>query len=286
MLLWDVDTGKVLKCFSVEMPLRPERTVISPDGRLAASANWRGSVSLWRLAEPLPADQALTEARQRLEATRRGRGPEDANTLAALHDLGALLWDQGKPDEAEPLFRESLETKSHTLGPDHPETLFALRELAALLQAGEKPAQASTLLRQYVEGSRGTATAPSTSLGGFALGGDIDDRFNSTLIVISSTVSGNRAIGGDQGAGANGGDGIGGGINVGIVGSTDTSTLQLSNSMFANNQAIGGQAGTGGSAGQGLGGGVYVYNLGMFAFDLETAIKKNHASTSNDDVFP
>jgi tetratricopeptide (TPR) repeat protein len=152
--LWDVDTGQEEKCFSVEMPLRPNRAVISPDGRLAASANWRGSVSLWRLDDPPPPEQALTAALQRLESARRDRGPEHAATLAAMHDLGALLWDQGKPAEAEPVFQQSLETKRRVLGPDHPETLFALRELAALVQDQGKAAAAEPLLRQYVGDSR------------------------------------------------------------------------------------------------------------------------------------
>jgi serine/threonine protein kinase/tetratricopeptide (TPR) repeat protein len=152
--LWDVDTGKDLKCFSVETPLRPQKAVISPDGRLAACGNWRGSVSLWRLADPLSPAQALVEARQGLKSARRDRGPEHADTLAALHDLGALLWVQGKLAEAEPLFRESLATKRCTLGPDHPESLFALRELAALLQAQKKAAAAEPLVRQYVAGTR------------------------------------------------------------------------------------------------------------------------------------
>jgi hypothetical protein len=40
----------------------------------------------------------------------------------------------------------------------------------------------------------------------------------------------------------------------------------------------------GGSNGQGVGGGVY--NLGTFLRDALTVIKKNNASTSNDDVYP
>jgi hypothetical protein len=36
----------------------------------------------------------------------------------------------------------------------------------------------------------------------------------------------------------------------------------------------------------GLGEGGGVYHLGAFGVDLMTAITGNHASTSNDDVFP
>jgi hypothetical protein len=50
------------------------------------------------------------------------------------------------------------------------------------------------------------------------------------------------------------------------------------------NEANGGEEGTGGTDGQGVGGGVY--NLGTFTFDVFTVIKKNEASTSNDDIFP
>jgi hypothetical protein len=40
----------------------------------------------------------------------------------------------------------------------------------------------------------------------------------------------------------------------------------------------------GGTDGQGVGGGLY--SLGTFTFDISTVIAKNHASTSNDDIFP
>jgi hypothetical protein len=41
-----------------------------------------------------------------------------------------------------------------------------------------------------------------------------------------------------------------------------------------------------GSDGQGLGGGVYVLSGGVFNFDITDVVKKNHASTSNDDIYP
>ena len=55
-------------------------------------------------------------------------------------------------------------------------------------------------------------------------------------------------------------------------------------SRITHNKALGGEEGSGGSDGHGVGGGVY--NLGIFTFDASTVIKKNHASTSNDDIFP
>ena len=44
-----------------------------------------------------------------------------------------------------------------------------------------------------------------------------------------------------------------------------------------------GTRGTGGADGSGVGGGVY--NVGTLTFDAATTIKKNEASTSNDDIF-
>ena len=58
----------------------------------------------------------------------------------------------------------------------------------------------------------------------------------------------------------------------------------VTGSTVTHNRAKGGEGDDGGSDGQGVGGGVY--NDGTFAFDLATVIAHNHASTSNDDIFP
>jgi hypothetical protein len=79
--------------------------------------------------------------------------------------------------------------------------------------------------------------------------------------------------------GSIGGNGLGGGLAV-QTGASAT----VSGSSVESNSALGGHAGGGGSTGQGLGGGVY--DLGMVIFDVGTVFKKNHASTSNDDIFP
>jgi hypothetical protein len=94
-----------------------------------------------------------------------------------------------------------------------------------------------------------------------------------------STISHNRALGGDGGPGGNGGNGFGGGAFIGTGAS-----LSVTAGTITRNHANGGSGNDGGSDGQGIGGGVY--NLGTFAFDVTTVIKKNHASTSNDDLFP
>ena len=108
--------------------------------------------------------------------------------------------------------------------------------------------------------------------GGDGRGGGLADFFTATSNIISSTLANNMALGGAPGSGASGGNGWGGGaFNDGY------SSLTLTSSTVAMNDA------NGGNGGMGIGGGIY--DLGLFNFDLFTVIRKNHASTSNDDIF-
>jgi hypothetical protein len=116
--------------------------------------------------------------------------------------------------------------------------------------------------------------------GGYAWGGGLAILLGSALTVSSSTVDHNRAIGGAGGSGGNGGDGLGGGIYEDAV-----STLTLMGVTVEYDLALGGAACLGGSDGEGVGGGIYVTSGGLACADLLTVIAKNHASTSNDDVF-
>ena len=99
------------------------------------------------------------------------------------------------------------------------------------------------------------------------------------LTVINSIVANNQALGGKGGKGGDGGDGLGGGLCV-----TATCRATVINSSVTNNSADGGKKGAGGgtSDGQGIGGGEY--NKGSMT-NLLSSIKKNHASTSNNDIF-
>ena len=74
----------------------------------------------------------------------------------------------------------------------------------------------------------------------------------------------------NQANGDGGGAGLGGGAY-----NDATSALALAHSSVTENHANGSP---------GMGGGVY--NLGMFSHDADTLIAFNHASTSNDDIFP
>jgi hypothetical protein len=140
--------------------------------------------------------------------------------------------------------------------------------------------------------SPGLAVDGSTFVGNSALGGaggsggNGGDGWGGALGIISGSASAanssffiNLALGGNGGSGGNGGNGFGGGLfnDTGAI-------LTLAKSTVEYNLAIGGEEGAGGSDGQAIGGGVY--NLGTFTFDPFTVIDKNHASTSNDNIFP
>ena len=163
----------------------------------------------------------------------------------------------------------------------------------------------------------------SGAVGGNAVGGGVAVDRGSMAIITNITVSHNQALGGAGGAGANGGDAWAGGLAVGgfvTFGILDSSSVSLSGSALSDNLVIGGAGGNGGDGegggafigtgatltvsattitknhanggsgrgrgtdGQGVGGGVY--NEGTFTFDVTTFIAQNHASTSNNDIFP
>ncbi len=115
--------------------------------------------------------------------------------------------------------------------------------------------------------------------GGNALGGGIGVNGEDTAAVSGSVLDSNSATGGSGFGGGNGGNGFGGGLYVDIG-----SSAGVTGSTITRNQAIGGYGVGRGSEGQGIGGGVYY--LGTFTADTATVIRKNHASTSNNDIFP
>jgi hypothetical protein len=123
--------------------------------------------------------------------------------------------------------------------------------------------------------------------GGIAVGGRTiytGGPDGSSVTLIGSTIANNLAVGGNGGLGGNGGNGSGGGVFVGATIGTITPSLAVSASTITNNHASGGAGKGGGAFGLGVGGGVY--NLGTFTFDVLTDITGNHASASNDDIFP
>mgnify|MGYP000882951896 FL=1 len=106
-------------------------------------------------------DARLSEAlREWLAAEGRAalaRMPRDERATSLMQNrLGSLLKDQGKLDEAEPLFREALEVQRATLGDWHPDTLASINNLGNLLKVQGKHDEAEPLLRQALEVQRAT----------------------------------------------------------------------------------------------------------------------------------
>jgi hypothetical protein len=120
--------------------------------------------------------------------------------------------------------------------------------------------------------------------GGDGLGGGIANENGAALIVTNSALLLNEAIGG-AGATGNGGNGLGGGIFNGGLPTFNASSLTLDGSLVVRNRSAGGAAGDGGSAGLGVGGGLYLTPGGVACADVLTVIRRNHATTSDDDVF-
>ncbi|MCZ6835773.1 MAG: tetratricopeptide repeat protein, partial [Planctomycetota bacterium] len=67
-----------------------------------------------------------------LETRKRALGDEHPNTLVSMFNLALLYVDQGRYDEAEPLFVKSLETEKRNLGDEHRDTLSIMNDLAYL----------------------------------------------------------------------------------------------------------------------------------------------------------
>ncbi len=95
---------------------------------------------------------AASPLQERALATRRKvLGEDHPDTLASISSAGALLWEQGKPDQAEVYFRETLEKRRRLLGDDHESTLEALSNLGIVLDEQGKLDQAEQIFRQALE---------------------------------------------------------------------------------------------------------------------------------------
>ncbi len=84
----------------------------------------------------------------------RVRGPRHPGTLTSLYNLGHVLNDLGRLEEAEPLIRESLELRSSVLGAEHPDTYGSMRSLGWLLRSRGQLDESERLLRAAFEGYR------------------------------------------------------------------------------------------------------------------------------------
>lgn len=95
-------------------------------------------------------DLARAEGRLReaLSGWERLRGRDDAETLETATDLGKVLLDLGRRDEAEPLMRDTVDRSTRVLGATHPDTLARRNVLAGALRGS--PARLAEAERMYV----------------------------------------------------------------------------------------------------------------------------------------
>jgi serine/threonine protein kinase/Tfp pilus assembly protein PilF len=85
----------------------------------------------------------------------RARLDDDPGDVAnSLANLGSLLRDAARLDEAEPLLRKALEMRRAALGETHHETLVSLNKLALLLRLKGESAAARQMFEQYVAQAR------------------------------------------------------------------------------------------------------------------------------------
>ena len=71
--------------------------------------------------------------------------------LVCLNNLAGLYKEQGRYDEATPLYLKSLEVSKRTLGEEHPDTLLIMHNLGGLYQVEEDYFEAKSLFQQCFE---------------------------------------------------------------------------------------------------------------------------------------
>ena len=105
-------------------------------------------VSVGLLAQAnAPQDEALRIRRSAL-------GADHPDTLASVAALAVLRGQQGKYDEAKPLFEEAIEKRRRTLGNDHPDTLTSIFTMGTLLFFQGKYDEAEAYFNEALEGRR------------------------------------------------------------------------------------------------------------------------------------
>jgi tetratricopeptide (TPR) repeat protein len=125
----------------------------------------RVSPSIGPLADGIREDLAIVldirgqvaEARQLFEDVyRRARkqlGANHADTLRAQNNLGIMLMDQRRLDEALPHLTECLAQRRDTLGENHPESIGSMANLGAVYTKLGRQEEAAVLLREAIERS-------------------------------------------------------------------------------------------------------------------------------------
>ena len=71
--------------------------------------------------------------------------------LMSTNNLANLYWNQGRYDEAEPLYLETLEIRKRVLGDDHPDTLGSMNGLGSLYHRQGRYEEAEPLYLETLE---------------------------------------------------------------------------------------------------------------------------------------
>jgi tetratricopeptide (TPR) repeat protein len=86
--------------------------------------------------------------RRALAGSEKALGPEHPDTFTSITNLGLVLDDQGKHEEAEAMHRQALQGYEKALGPEHPSTLTTMHNLAFNLKQLGKVSDALSLLKK------------------------------------------------------------------------------------------------------------------------------------------
>jgi tetratricopeptide (TPR) repeat protein len=115
-----------------------------------ALANICGMYGVWYYmqAQFRPAEKLVRRA---LEIDTKYYGPVHPKVAVHVSNLGQLLKDTNRPEEAEVLMRRTLQIDGTTLGPDHQNVSIHLGNLAALFMSTNRFAEAEPLMRRALE---------------------------------------------------------------------------------------------------------------------------------------
>jgi tetratricopeptide (TPR) repeat protein len=102
--------------------------------------------------EPTHVEKAqLQNYRRALSIQEQKLGPMHGDRAQSLHDLGHLLHDRGRFEEAEELLREALKIRESLLGKDHHYMAQTLHRLANVCRARHKYKEAENYFRRVLE---------------------------------------------------------------------------------------------------------------------------------------
>ncbi len=141
-----------------EMLAKPEAGLVWGRGAVALAKRLGTPVDLARTLSALSgverfSDPAAAETmlRTALRLREQALGPEHRLVAKTVNELGVLLQDEGRFEEAQAELERALNISSATLGPDHPQVATALNGLGAVLVRRGRPARAQPLLRRALE---------------------------------------------------------------------------------------------------------------------------------------